>query len=241
LYHYGIIEKKEFSMCFSPEASFAGGIIISGIGVATYRKVHKPSQLLFASIPVFFGAQQIAEGLLWLTIPDPSYLTIRQISTYIFLTMADVLWPLLIPLSVLFMEEDPGKKKILKLMLIGGSVLSLYYAACLIFGHVVPEISGYHVFYRTDFPDSLAIPAFIVYLVVTITPLFISSIERTKIMGILMFSSCVITGIFYTQYLTSVWCFFAALISCVIFWILSDSRKKFIFENPGLLSRLIRK
>ena len=60
-------------MCFSPEASFAGGIIISTIGIATILKVHKPSQIVFASIPIFFGIQQIIEGVLWLTLPNPDY------------------------------------------------------------------------------------------------------------------------------------------------------------------------
>jgi len=44
-------------MCFSPEASFAGGVIISAIGIATVKKVHKPSQIIFATIPLFFGIQ----------------------------------------------------------------------------------------------------------------------------------------------------------------------------------------
>jgi hypothetical protein len=60
-------------MCFSAGASFAGGVIITGIGVATFRELHKPSQLVFASIPVFFGVQQIVEGFLWLTLPDINY------------------------------------------------------------------------------------------------------------------------------------------------------------------------
>jgi hypothetical protein len=71
-------------MCFSAEASFAGGIIITSIGVATITKVHKPSQLLFASIPLFFGIQQIVEGILWLTIPDPEYFKLQKIATYFF-------------------------------------------------------------------------------------------------------------------------------------------------------------
>jgi len=61
-------------MCFSPEASFAGGVIISTIGIATILKVHKPSQIVFASIPIFFGIQQIVEGVLWLVLPNPEYL-----------------------------------------------------------------------------------------------------------------------------------------------------------------------
>jgi len=222
-------------MCFSPEASFAGGIIISSIGVGTYKKIHKPSQLLFATIPIFFGIQQIVEGSLWLTIPNPEYLNIQRIGTYVFLVLADVLWPMMIPLSVLFMEEDKRKKRIIWILLGMGILLSLYYASCLLFLNVTPEIQGYHIFYKTDFPKSLSMIAFIVYLIVTIIPLFISSIKRTHLMGILMFLSCLVTAIFFTQYLTSVWCFFAALISGVVFWILSDSKKKFIFDKLSLL------
>jgi hypothetical protein len=222
-------------MCFSPEASFAGGIIISSIGVGTYKKIHKPSQLLFATIPIFFGIQQIVEGSLWLTIPNPEYLNIQRIGTYVFLVLADVLWPMMIPLSVLFMEENKRKKRIIWILLGMGILLSLYYASCLLLLNVTPEIQGYHIFYKTDFPESLSMIAFIVYLIVTIIPLFISSIKRTHLMGILMFLSCLVTAIFFTQYLTSVWCFFAALISGVVFWILSDSKKKFIFDKLSLL------
>ena len=105
-------------MCFSPEASFAGGAIISVIGVATIRKVHKPSQILFAIIPIFFGLQQITEGLLWLTLPLTGYDMFQLISTYIFLTMAQVIWPVMIPLSVLLMEKSEKKKKILFALLL---------------------------------------------------------------------------------------------------------------------------
>jgi hypothetical protein len=222
-------------MCFSAEASFAGGVIISAIGIVTVKNVHKPSQLVFASIPLFFGIQQIVEGCLWLTIPVPEYLHFQKIVTYIFLIMADFLWPTMIPLAVLLMEENKKRKKILRILLIMGLSLSVYYAFCLLFFNVDPKIMGYHIKYDTDFPKSLSMPAFIVYLLVTITPLFISSIKRTHLLGILMFLSCLITAIFFTQYLTSVWCFFAALISVVIFWILRDSKKEFILHRIYLL------
>jgi hypothetical protein len=222
-------------MCFSPLASFAGGVIISGIGVATIRKVHEPSQIVFASIPVFFGVQQIVEGCLWLTLPDPDYITIQKISTYWFMIMAQVLWPTMIPLSVLFMEKQVRRKNILRVFLFMGLFLSLYYLYCLISFHVYPKIIGYHIQYDTDFPVSISIPAFVIYLIVTIIPLFVSSIKRTHLLGILMFSSCLITAIFFKQFLTSVWCFFAALISGVIFWILHDSRKKFNIERLNVM------
>jgi hypothetical protein len=227
-------------MCFSPEASFAGGIIISVIGVATVTKVHKPSQMIFASIPLFFGVQQIVEGVLWITIPSPEHIAIRKLSTHIFLIMAEVLWPLIIPLSVLFMEENKKRKNILWVLLATGFALSMYYSFCLLFFHVDPKIMGYHIKYTNDFPKSFALVAFAVYLVATITPLFISSIKRTRILGGLMFLSCLVTALFFTQYLTSVWCFFAALISGVIFWILRDSKQKFNFDKLNLLKHPLK-
>jgi hypothetical protein len=222
-------------MCFSPGASFAGGVIITAIGIATVREVHKPSQLVFASIPLFFGIQQIAEGCLWLALTGTNFLAFQKFSTYFFLVMAQVIWPVMIPVSVLLMEEKPAKRKILVVLLGMGLVLSLYYTYCLFSFNVTPQIIGFHIQYNTGFPDSLAIPAFIVYLIVTITPLFASGIKRTQLLGILMFLSCLITGIFFTQYLISVWCFFAALISAVIFWILRDSNKEFNFLRLSLL------
>lgn len=222
-------------MCFSSEASFAGGVIISAIGIAVVTKVHKPSQLLFASIPLFFGLQQFTEGILWITIPNPEYAAIQKIATYLFLIMADFLWPSLIPLSILLMERNERKRKILWLLLIAGLIVSVYYAFCLLFLNVTPQIMGYHIKYNTDFPKLMAIPIFTIYLIASITPLFVSSIQRTHLMGVLMFFSCLVTAIFFTQYLTSVWCFFAAFISGVIYWILNDSKKKFRFDKLILL------
>ena len=222
-------------MCFSPEASFAGGIIISTIGVATILKVHKPSQIVFASIPIFFGIQQIIEGVLWLTLPNPDYGGVQKWFTYLFLIMAEVLWPMMIPLSVLLMEENKKRKRILRILLLLGVALSLYYAFCLFSFNVTPEIKGFHIQYTDNFPESLRLVAFGVYVVASITPLFVSSIQRTHLLGILMFLSCLVTALFFRYYLTSVWCFFAALISGVIFWILRDSKRKFNLDKFNLL------
>lgn len=214
-------------MCFSAGASFAGGVIISSIGIATVRKARKSSQIVFASIPLVFGLQQFAEGLLWLTLPDPDpqFYYLRNIGTYIFIITAQVIWPLMIPFSVLLMEKDARRRKILIYLLIFGATVSAYYAICQLFLHVNARIEGYHVLYKTDFPESLSNPVFIVYLIATIGPLFVSTLKKMRIMAVLMMLSCLLTILFCKEYLTSVWCFFAALISLVIYWIISDSER----------------
>jgi len=214
-------------MCFSAGASFAGGVIISTIGVATIIKVHKPSQIVFASIPLFFGFQQFVEGTLWFIMQHPGYAQYQSLLTYIYLVMAQVFWPMMIPLAVLHMESNKKRRKFLWALLAMGVSLSLYYTFCLFKFNVTPEIMGYHIEYKDNFPESIRLVAFSVYLIASITPLFISSIKKTHLLGILMSLSCLITIIFFTQYLTSVWCFFAALISAVIFWIVRDAKRKY--------------
>jgi hypothetical protein len=56
---YLLIERGKNKMCFSPQASFAGGAIISAIRVITLNKVHKPSLIVFGTIPLYFGIQRI--------------------------------------------------------------------------------------------------------------------------------------------------------------------------------------
>lgn len=216
-------------MCFSTEASFIGGAIISAIGVVTLRKVHKPAQIVFASIPLFFGLQQIGEGFLWLALQNPEFAGIQKLATYWFLVMAEVFWPFMVPLAVLLMEENKKRIRILQVLLVMGISVSLYFSYCLVMFNVTPEIQRYHIQYVDDFPKSVHLFVFGVYLIASIVPLFVSTIKRTYMLGILMSLSCLVTIIFFTQYLTSVWCFFGAAISMVILWILRDARRKYLF------------
>lgn len=212
-------------MCFSAEASFAGGAIITAIGVAAIRKVRKPSNILFASIPLIFGVQQISEGFVWLSLQWQGHEAMLNISSYAFLIAAVVIWPALIPLSVLKMEESEKKKKTLRFIMAAGIMTSLYYASGLLIFNIYPEINSHHIKYANDFPEILRLPVFFIYLIATLAPFFISGIRRMSLLGIIMAVSCLITGIFFREYLTSVWCFFAALISGVIYLIIIDMEK----------------
>jgi hypothetical protein len=208
-------------MCFSAGASFASGLLLSGIGVATSRKIKDPSQKLFASIPAFFAIQQFSEGIVWITIRNGGPDRLLAVSSYLFLLFALVIWPTVIPLSVLRMEDNIKKRKILKPFLFAGIAISLYYMACLLMFKVTPSVNGFHIQYINDFPRSLGLAAFAVYVLVTIAPLFLSGVRRMYLFGILIFISCLITAVFYKEYLTSVWCFFAAFISGIIYLIIT--------------------
>jgi len=211
-------------MCFSAEASFTGSAIISAIGVAGLTKTKKRAEILFAAIPILFGIQQCAEGVLWITLKSGGHGRLENTATYIFLVTALVIWPTMIPLSVWFMERVKRRKRILTYLIVLGGALSLFYAFCLFVYNVTPQIKSFHIQYVDEFPETLVKIAFVCYLITTIAPIFISSVKRMWLFGILIAVSCLITGIFFAQYLTSVWCFFAAIISILIYWILSGTR-----------------
>jgi len=211
-------------MCFSAGASFAGGIIISAVGVATVRKVSKPTQRLFAGIPLFFGFQQFAEGVLWATLRSGGHEWLQNAATYIFLITAMVIWPVMIPLSMWFMEEAQKRKKILAGLIVTGGILSLFYAFCIVSYNVTPQINGFHIQYIDEFPKTLVTIASFFYPASTVAPLFVSSVRRMWLFGIVITVSYLVTGIFFAQYLISVWCFFAALISVMIYGMLRESQ-----------------
>ena len=90
---------------------------------------------------------------------------------------------------------------------------------------MTPRINGFHIQYVDDFPAGFVRLAFIFYLAATVLPLFVSSIRRMWVFGALISASCAVTALIYSQYLTSVWCFFAALISVSVYLILAESRR----------------
>jgi hypothetical protein len=99
-----------------------------------------------------------------------------------------------------------------------------------LFFDVKPEILNCHINYAGDYPRFLVIPAFLIYLVVTITPLLVSSLKGTFWLGIILFLGVIISVVFYIENVTSVWCFFGAVISVLIYWVLGI-QKKVTFEK----------
>jgi len=214
-------------MCFSASASFTAGVLLTFVGTETVRKVHKPSQLALAGIPIFFAFQQFAEGVLWLTIGDADHAGLQNFATHLFLIMAQVVWPILIPISVLLLEKNRKRKFILSALLSVGVVVGLYYSYRLITVPVHPEIIGKHVVYQDTTLDAWGLVSIILYLAATLFSFFVSSMRKVYVMGIIMSVSFAVSALFYIRCLTSVWCFFAAVMSLVVFYMIRDAHKKF--------------
>ncbi|MCO6499839.1 MAG: hypothetical protein J5I47_05605 [Vicingus serpentipes] len=203
-------------MCFSATASFGAGAIISVIGIAAIRKTERPSQLAFASIPLLFAFQQISEGFVWLSLTHPSYSFLQGIATYIFLFFAQIVWPLWVPLSIIMLKKKEKRKTIEKVLVIIGAIVSLYLGYCLLSFDVQAKAIGNHIVYKQDYPKIISTYGGALYLIATVAPPFFSDIKRMWFLGSAILISYIITAIFYTDYIVSVWCFFASIISMIV-------------------------
>lgn len=207
-------------MCFSASASFGAGIVLSAIGVVSIKQAKTVSQIPFASIPLIFAVQQFAEGVLWLVLPNSFNSSLQVITTYLFLFFAQVVWPTFVPLSIMMMEKNEKRKKILQVIVIIGIIVSVYLAYCLLSYHVKASIIGHHIFYSQDYPLSLRLYGGAFYLTATIISPFISSAKKMRVLGFSILISYLITLLFYHDYVVSVWCFFASIIGIEVYAII---------------------
>ncbi len=204
-------------MCFSANASFGAGIVLSVIGVISLKKVQTPSQIIFASIPLIFAVQQITEGFLWLSFSNPAFSSIHIFTTYLFLFFAQVVWPVWVPLSIYKLEKNEQRKKGQKILLGIGTIVSVYLGYCLMVYNVEAKIIGYHISYEQDYPAFLSLYGGALYVISTIAPPLASSIKKMWIVGSAILISYIVTTIFYEDYIVSVWCFFASIISLLVY------------------------
>lgn len=212
-------------MCFSAGASFSAGLVLTVIGIASLKKVTHSSQKMFAAIPLLFALQQFSEGILWLSLPDPSRIHLQQITTWLFIFFAQVVWPFWVPVSILFLEKKKGRKKAQRILAITGIVVAIYLLCCLIILPVKATIIGYHISYNQHYPEMMIRYGSVFYLIAIIGPGFFSHIRRMWLLGATTLVSYLITAFFYENYVLSVWCFFASLISVSVFIILNDLKK----------------
>jgi hypothetical protein len=210
-------------MCFSATASFGASAILTVAGVAALRKVETKSQIPFAAIPVIFAFQQFTEGFVWLSLNHPDYNDWQKIPITIYLVIAQAVWPFWVPFSFLSIEKDQKRKKALKILVGLGSVVSIFLAYQVLLYPVSAAITPLHIHYALHIPEGIfSIAVIIFYFLATIVPPFLAGGKRMTSLGLLNLMSFIVTVVFFENYVISVWCFFAALISWEVFVAMKD-------------------
>ncbi len=212
-------------MCFSAEASFGASVVITTIGIITLKKAEKTPLRLLALIPVFFGIQQFLEGIVWLGIQYESFSAFRDFSTYGFIFFAWVIWPMYIPFTLWKLETVKLRKK----MLLFTGVVGVFVTSVLVYiifsRGVEAKVEDCSILYEFSFKHHLSWIFGFFYVTATVIPSLISSTGKMWILGLLNFATFFVSKIYYNEHIISVWCFFAAISSVVIWYVVSQIKK----------------
>lgn len=210
-------------MCFSATASFAVGAGLIGPAYYAIKKTESRAMLPFACTPLLFSFHQFAEGFLWLSLTNPDFEAWYKPGLYAYSLISQPIWPIWVPWIMWSMETSGPRKKVLFYFLILGLAASIYMFYCLLTYDISATVENHHIRYHRDFPH-LDIMRPINFLLIAVTP-FLSTLRYTKLLALAMLGSLIISYIFFTNYLISVWCFFAAILSLLVILVLIFNKK----------------
>jgi hypothetical protein len=214
-------------VCFSAAGSFAVSGVLAGLGAVSLAKSPSVRHRVFAAIPLLFAVQQAAEGVVWSTLSGGAGAALHGAAVLVFLGFALVVWPTWMPLSLALVERDPARRRVLAGFAVAGVLFSLFGAVLLAAGPLTSRIVGHCI--RYEFGASHPIVAsdafFGGYLAVTIAPFFVSRTSLARPLGAVLLVSLALAILVQRAALTSVWCFFAAIVSgLVLVSVLRESR-----------------
>ena len=201
-------------MCFSASASFSAGAVLLGLGALTLKSARRSRELPFAAIPLLFAIQQLSEGVIWLTFRYEAP-QVNAVMTHVYSFFSHVLWPVYVPMAVLLIESPGWRRRALLAFIAAGVAVGAYLLYFLFAFPIVSRPIGQHIEYVS--PHFFAMAAMTLYLLsTTVSPIF-SRYPMVNVFGILALLSFGAAYYFYATWFISVWCFFAALLSAVVF------------------------
>lgn len=201
-------------MCFSASVSFVAGTSLLAAGTVTVWKAKHKDELLFAAIPLLFGVQQLIEGVIWLGFRFDSPL-LNPTMTLLYALFSHVLWPIYVPLAALLLEPVRWRRNALAAFLAVGVGTGLYLLVSMFRFPIVSRAVGGHIEYVS--PHFFIGPVMAGYLAATCISMLFSSHRAVKLFGVAALLSFVASYAVYTQWFFSVWCFFAAILSGIVF------------------------
>jgi len=180
---------------------------------------------MFAAIPLLFAAQQATEGLVWLTVEGGG--TAHRLAVNAFLAVALVVWPMWLPFSLRLVERDEGRRRALTWLFWFGVLVSMYAAWLLARWQPAARIAGHSISYDYQSRhETLSHAVYLLaYVIPTLVPFFVSTVALARAMGVMLIASLAVTVLVQRDALTSVWCFFAALMSCLILVIVGREQR----------------
>lgn len=215
-------------MCFSTTVSYSSAAVLVTTGlyaVQQARRLQTPSWMLWALTPAFFGFQQAFEGRVWQELGAGNAGAVVPFALG-FHFFSHFLWLWWIPLCSYLVEPGKIRKRVF-----GGCATFGAFAGTLVYAVMLlhPEWMSVgmrehsiHYNFSVPFRSSIHIPLTpaALYGVTILVPLLFSSYKQIRIFGGLVFLSMVFASKVYSATYVSVWCFFAAVLSLYLVYMI---------------------
>lgn len=217
-------------MCFSAEASFIVGGALLVIGVTTVRRTLYKKDFPIATIPFIFAIQQLVEGLLWVFLSNNTTSQIPFWLSNIYGVFIGIIWPLFAPFAVYCAETDSKRRKIIASIGIAGLGLAIYTIIGITDQPIIAEIINHSINYKHHVGGYQLV--IVLYLLATCVPFVFSSYRHLYIAGIIITIGFFVAYFTFLETFASVWCFFAAIASALIYFYFVHRVKKPLIPIP---------
>jgi hypothetical protein len=210
-------------MCVSAQASFIVGAGTGAVGLATFKRAYSTPRQWLALAPCLFGLQQASEGAVWLHLNGGFHATpLGRIAQYTYLMFALVFWPSYAPFAVAMSEEMKFRRILCWLAVAAGVLVSAFNMFQLVTGSNLPTVVGHSI--RYGYAEGY-FPSRLTYGIAAMMPLFISSLRKMWLLGAVALFGFAVSDRLYYEAFVSVWCFFAAIVSILVYFILKANEK----------------
>jgi hypothetical protein len=205
-------------VCFSATASFTAAALAGAIGAVTLRDAVRSGRralIPIACFPSLFAAQQLVEGLLWLDLGRPDPWTCRPVLVHAFVAYAEVFWPVFAPLAALLIEPVRWRRRGIVICLAIGAILSSYLLLKMVGYPYAASAATGHIAYKNGatYPIGIEIP----YVVATTISLLLSSHRLIQVLALVILVGFGVAYVSFHAAYISVWCFFAAVTSILVY------------------------
>ena len=211
-------------MCFSAEADFISGTVITGVGIATLTQVKHPKEVPLALLPVAFGIHQLTEGFVWLGLEGEVSSTVGDAALYAYLFYAWALLPFFVPLAIYLVEPLRRRRQVMAGLLALGAFVGVYLLWVVLHNDISAHITSDTISYRGVGDSGDAITA--LYVVATCGSFLLSSQRKIMWFGVANIVAVAVIAWHQSEALTSLWCVWGAIVSVLIFAQFRDWRTR---------------
>ena len=103
-------------MCFSAQADLIAGVVVSAAGVDALRHVRTAREVPIASLPLLLGGHLLIETFVWWGLEGRVSTELGNAAMWIYLAIALVILPALVPLGIMAIEENPQRRRLLAVL-----------------------------------------------------------------------------------------------------------------------------